>query len=184
MSAESTEGAIERLEGAQSREGLSDVERENQLQELQRLAEMLEHGSNSLNQRATTLAALAVAALGAFGAFATRLGDIHLKGMTIATAALLGLASTALLGAALFALRSARPGGQWSEGFAKHAASAIEGPVEPRDQATHLSESIKQQLRRNKFKADRMRHAYESSTFAVIAAALAVLVVAVDATIA
>lgn len=157
--------------------------RKRQLCELQRLTALLEQGSISLNQRATTLSALAVAALGAFGAFATRLGDIHSQGLTIATSALLVVASLALLAAALFALYSARPGGKWSENFAIGAKAAIEGVTDGPVQAEHLKTTIQMQLGRNGRKAELMKHAYFWSTIAVIAVALAVTVVGVDAAV-
>jgi len=162
---------------------LKGSERRRQVKELLRLTGLLEQGSVSLNQRATTLAALAVAALGAFGAFATRLSEIHSLGMTIAAAALLTAATVALLAAALFALRSARPGGKWSDNFAAWSRTAIEQPPDRDALAEHLASTIKMQLRRNRDKAELMKHAYRSSTLAVIAAALAVTVVAVDAVV-
>jgi hypothetical protein len=175
-----TDRSIERLAAAEPPKSLTPAERQVQLRELRHLAEQLEQGSASLNQRATTLAALGVAALGVFGAFATRLGGLHDEVLTILTAAALAIGSLALVRAALYALDSVRPGGNWSRNFADRARVSIEAPTDGAAQATHLVKAIKTQLERNKYKADTMRCANFYSSVALVAVTVAVLFVGVD----
>jgi hypothetical protein len=176
-----TDRSIERLAEAEPPKSLTSAERKDQLRELRHLVEQLEQGSASLNQRATTLAALGVAALGVFGAFATRLGGLHYEVLTILTAAALAIGSLALVRAALYALDSVRPGGDWSRNFADRARVSIETPTDDAAQATHLVEAIKVQLDRNRYKAATMRRANFYSSMALVAVTAAVLIVGVDA---
>lgn len=145
------------------------------------MVDALAQGSGSLNQRATTLAALAVAALGAFGVFSAQIGKIDPPGLSIAVAALVGIAGFALFLAAVFALASVLPSGRWTATFAARVETVAEGQLDTTLRSRHLLRAVKMQLARNYQKATLMKKAYWLTGIALLAATLAVLTALVGA---
>jgi len=175
--------AIERLQHVELIPAKTRKERGLQLKELEKMVGALGRGSNSLNQRATTLAALAAAALGAFGVFSSRIEEIDPLGLLIATAALVGVASLALVIAAAFALKAVRPAGKWTATFATRVESVAAGEMKVDLRRRQLLTTVKSQLERNYSKARAMKWSYRFTGVALVAATLAVLTALVAAVI-